>query len=663
MAQKKKETAKKAANTSAVIDGIVASMVPIPGMDYQMGRFPITQAQWRAVMGGNPSEFKGTEYPVERVSWEDCQRFLKKLNSLPVAKASGMVFCLPTAEEWELASRAGATGDYCKLADGTEITEDTLGEVAWFKDNSDGMTHPVGQKKPNAFGLYDMHGNVFEWNSSARNLFSSPSFVQVPFSGGSWHFPAKDCASCSQQSVWHKEEPSCRRHDIGLRLCAVPKKAPVVSATIIEGIVASVVEEIIASMVPIPGTDFRMGKFPVTQAQWEAVKGKDPDFFRFWGKNVSCFKWEYPVESVLWKDCQAFLKNLNALPATKASGLVFRLPTAEEWELASRAGAVGNYCKLADGTEITEETLGEVAWFRDNSERRTHPVGQKKPNAFGLYDMHGNVNEWTSTEARYGTPGPTTADQYVACGGGCRHSAWRCESSARMVQSTFGGRGGFRLCAGKPSRVRRIPYSATKDAESVVKELVASMLPIPETDYRMSRFPVTQEQWEAVTGLSYDWFETREHPMVKVTYRDCEVFLEKLNTLPAAKASGLFFRLPTAEESEYAARAGATGNFCKLADGTEITEETLGEVAWFKENSDGKTHPVGQKKPNAFGLYDVLGNVWEWTSTSKHGPRVISGGCGDEFRRYALSSQANDIGFRLCASGRAESNDGSASRK
>ncbi len=135
----------------------------------------MTQALWFAVMGENPSEFKGADRPVENVSWDDCQQFLEKLNALPEVKASERTYRLPTADEWEFACRAGATGDYCKLADGTEITEKTLGEVAWFRDNSGCKylpeePHPVGQKKPNAFGLYDMCGNVREWTSS-HDLF------------------------------------------------------------------------------------------------------------------------------------------------------------------------------------------------------------------------------------------------------------------------------------------------------------------------------------------------------------------------------------------------------------------------------------------------------------------------------------------------------------
>ena len=183
------------------------TMVPIHGKDYQMGKFPVTQAQWESVMGENPSYFKGAENPVERVSWEDCQAFLEKLNMLPAVKASKLVFRLPTEEEWEFAARAGATGDYCKLADGTEITAETLDEVAWFDDNSGGTTHPVGRKKPNAFGLYDMHGNVWEWTATS-------DFKDCIRRGGSWNYPVGLC------DIRGKHSPSDWGNYLGFRLCA-----------------------------------------------------------------------------------------------------------------------------------------------------------------------------------------------------------------------------------------------------------------------------------------------------------------------------------------------------------------------------------------------------------------------------------------------------------
>ncbi len=206
----KKKSANKNARAvdPAVVEGIIASMVPIPGKDFRMGKFPVTQAQYTAVMDINPSEFEGTENPVETVSWDDCQAFLETLNAQPAAKASGLTFRLPELDEWEYACRAGSTGKYCKLADGTEITEESLGEVAWFDDHSDdGTHHPVGQKKPNAFGLYDMLGNVQEWTATADGG------ARV-YRGGSWFDSAEDCESSGRDS------PSARDNSLGFRLCA-----------------------------------------------------------------------------------------------------------------------------------------------------------------------------------------------------------------------------------------------------------------------------------------------------------------------------------------------------------------------------------------------------------------------------------------------------------
>ncbi len=186
----------------------------IPGKEPQpafwMGETPVTQAQWAGVMGNNPSVFKGDDQrPVENVSWDDCQTFLTKLNALNEIRQSGLSFRLPTAEEWEYACRAGGEGPYCRLKDETEITEETLGLVAWFSDNSDGTTHPVGQKEPNAWGLYDIHGNVGEWTQTA----DGDKRIER---GGSWKFPAQFCFA----SGWGSERPSDRHDNLGFRLCA-----------------------------------------------------------------------------------------------------------------------------------------------------------------------------------------------------------------------------------------------------------------------------------------------------------------------------------------------------------------------------------------------------------------------------------------------------------
>ena len=180
---------------------------------FWLGKYEVTQAQWKAVMEENPSEFKGADLPVENVSWNDCQKFFEKLNALPEVKKSGWRYRLPTEKEWEYACWAGSTGVYCRLANGMEITENTLGEVAWYDYNSEGKTHSVGQKKPNAFGLYDMHGNVWEW---CEDLYEAGSSDRVR-RGGGWH---DDFGSCWAGARGCTHCPDPRSNSLGFRLAA-----------------------------------------------------------------------------------------------------------------------------------------------------------------------------------------------------------------------------------------------------------------------------------------------------------------------------------------------------------------------------------------------------------------------------------------------------------
>ncbi len=221
---KAKERASQLGSSPAVkaaAENILASMVDIPGKDFKLGKTEVTQAQWESIMRENPSRFKGENNPVENVSWDDCQEFLKLLNSVPTIKASGLTFRLPRDSEWEYACRAGAAGKYCKLETGAEISESTLRQVAWFKDNSYKQTHPVGQKQPNAFGLYDMHGNVWEWcqdeYGQVESIAKGKDYEHDRvIRGGCWISSAMFCVSSNRV----RNSPSRRDLDLGFRLCA-----------------------------------------------------------------------------------------------------------------------------------------------------------------------------------------------------------------------------------------------------------------------------------------------------------------------------------------------------------------------------------------------------------------------------------------------------------
>ena len=160
--------------------------------DYYMGKYEVRQSEWEAVMGNNPSYFKGADLPVEQVSWEDCHKFIGRLNAL-----TGLNFKLPTEAQWEYAARGG------RLSKGYKYSgSNNLGEVGWYEGNSRNCTHRVGEKQPNELGLYDMSGNVYEWCedwygdysvTSQRDPLGAAEGSYRVYRGGSWAQGASFC--------------------------------------------------------------------------------------------------------------------------------------------------------------------------------------------------------------------------------------------------------------------------------------------------------------------------------------------------------------------------------------------------------------------------------------------------------------------------------------
>ncbi len=183
--------------------------------DYMIGETEVTQELWEAVMGTNPSCFKGNKKPVECVSWDDCQMFISKLNKL-----TGCNFRLPTEAEWEFAARGGVSGKGLNYS-GSKV----VGSVAWYSSNSNSTTHDVATKAANELGVYDMSGNVWEWcqdwydteyySSSVVNSPTGPSSgAYRVFRGGSWCLAASLCRS----SFRSFNLPSSRFNYLGFRL-------------------------------------------------------------------------------------------------------------------------------------------------------------------------------------------------------------------------------------------------------------------------------------------------------------------------------------------------------------------------------------------------------------------------------------------------------------
>jgi formylglycine-generating enzyme required for sulfatase activity len=184
---------------------------------FWMGKFEATQEQYEAVMGTNPSLFKGAKNPVETVSWDDATEFCVKLSS-----KTGRTFRLPTEAEWEYACRAGSLSRF-SFGD----SDSDLGDYAWFSGNSGRTTHPVGQKEPSACGLYDMHGNVWEWCADWFGSYSSgvqknptgPSSGSDRVDrGGGWYSYPGDCRSAFRDDF----SPGFTSDGLGFRVALSP---------------------------------------------------------------------------------------------------------------------------------------------------------------------------------------------------------------------------------------------------------------------------------------------------------------------------------------------------------------------------------------------------------------------------------------------------------
>ncbi len=440
---------------------------------------------------------------------------------------------------------------------------------------------------------------------------------------------------------------------------------------------------------------FSIGQYPVTFEEYdrfcEATRGRKPGDWG-WGRATR------PVIDISWEDATAYCEWLS-----KQTGANYRLPTEAEWEYTCRASSEAAYCFGDD-----ERQLGDYAWYWKNSEGKTHPVGEKRANAWGLYDVHGNVLEWVrdgyerySKAPQRNPSGPETGSDRVIRGGAWDDAAGNCRSAFRgRVDPGYRLRNlGFRLARtgawpsdaitpGAATRAAERPVQAEREGErkpayqaykgfrdrlqdgSEAPEMVylpggtfqmgdlqrrgsENERPVHEVTldaFAIGRYPVKVGEFRRFANATgyrteaeraggvwvwdgKEWGQKADanwrnpyfpqedaHPLVCVSWNDAVAYCEWL-----CEQTGERYSLPTEAEWEYACRASSETAYCFGDD-----EQRLEDYAWYWKNAGGKTHPVGEKRANRWGLNDLHGNVWEWVR--------------DWYGAYSEDSQQNPSG-------------------
>lgn len=571
---------------------------------FEIGKYEVTQYEWKTIMGNNPSFHKNCDdCPVESVSWYEIQEFLNRLS-----ERTGDIYRLPTEAEWEYAANGGVYSKQYTYS-GSNIPN----EVSWFGENSSGNSHSVGKLLPNELGLYDMSGNAqercWDWmgpyesenlNNPRGLLFGRYKAIR----GGSW----SDVLALSRISDRDGDEPVSNGFDYGFRV--VKSKSNFQSNFDYETLEVSGgafqmgCEDYSDKEKPIHGVrlnSFNIGKYEVTQAQWKAVMGSNPSYFK------DCD--QCPVDQVSYNEALLFIKRLNQI-----TGKLYRLPTEAEWEFAA-IGGVKSKGFIYSGSN----NIDDVAWFDANSVTRTNEVGKKKPNELGIYDMSGNVQEFCVdflggylAEKAVNPFGPLVGSQRIIRGGGYNVNSAFARNSVRnntYPENAYANLGLrlvlpiFNLKAIEPETVL-VEGGTFQMGSNSGEEDEKPIHAVTLSSFKMARYEVTQAQWKAVMGTNPSQFSNCDQcPVENVSFNDVQEYIKRINSI-----TGKLYRLPTEAEWEYAARGGKKSKGYQFSGSNDINL-----IAWCDLNSNGKTQIVGLKKPNELGIFDMSGNVWEWT--------------------------------------------------
>jgi formylglycine-generating enzyme required for sulfatase activity len=622
---------------------------------FYLGRYEVTQGQWVAKMGSNPSFFQGASYPdaanrpVEQVSWTTIQSYVS---------ANGMR--LPSEAEWEYACRAGTTTAF----NNGSSDDATVGNIAWYNQNSGSQTHVVGGKAANALGLFDMSGNVWEWVNDWYGSYSvSPSTNPLgPVSGtarvlrgGSW-LNGSDGVRSSSRGF---NAPANTPDTVGFRVArdAPPPPAPTVSSvsptsgstlggtaititgTALTGASSVTVAGVAAtSVVVVSPTSITA----VTPAGAAGAKNVAVTTAGGTASLTNGFTYVVPAPTV---------SSVSPASGSTFGGTAITITGANLTGASSVTvgGVAATSVVVVSSTSITAVTPAGAAGAK-NVAVTTAGGTASLTNGFTYQSII--VPTWATLVEAMPDPAVVT-DSTLRAAITASGLAWRVRDTATQMEMLLVPPGTFTMGCTASNQ-----YGCESD------ENPTHSVTLTQAFY-LGRYEVTQGQWVARMGSNPSSFQGASYPdaanrpVERVSWNTIQGYLS---------ATGM--RLPSEAEWEYACRAGTTTAF----NNGSSDDASVGTIAWYNVNSGNQTHVVGGKAANALGLFDMSGNVWEWVndwydgsyysvspSTNPLGPvsgttRVLRGGswAGDSnfvrssYRLYTSpSSTIIDIGFRV----------------
>jgi len=562
-----------------------------------LAKYETTQAQYEAVTGKNPSDCKGGTNPVEGVSWHDVTGFCKSLS-----QRVGVEIRLPTEAEWEYACRAGTS---TRFSHGDDSDYRKLGEYAWYDGDSGRKMHPVGRKKPNPWGLYDMHGNVWEWCLDGKRSYSSsaerdpkgPEGGLRVLRGGSWGNLPQTLRSANRLDY----APSDTWDLGGCRVLVVvgsPSRFRADEACKAVAELQRQRDDAEWQVAHSKAMEFR------GQAKWKEAMGICEEYLHAWPKGSHAEEARKTIAEL--RDDAAW-----RAVCTEAGALA----TQDKWRTARALYKA--YLDTHPGSRHGDEVRRAIHELERLYSQLPHGLRE----AFILpgedKDQHGNP-----VVERHGSRlDPET---------GWPYEIWLClEAGAIEVMQECeaeeeSGWGPWK----KTEKVKKQrPVRRTRGRVQMEFVLIPAGefqmgSPNDEKDrgdnegplhrvritqpFYLAKYQTTQAQYQALTAKDSSHFKGAKNPVECVSWHDVVAFGGTLS-----QSAGVEIRLPTEAEWEYACRAGTRTRF---SYGDDPDHSQVGEYAWYSGNSRRKTHPVGQKKPNPWGLYDMHGNVWEWCS-------------------------------------------------